>query len=112
MTKEEQDSCELGLHRLASDIHNQMTKNGFNESSKLEDIALMHSELSEAVENIRHSCLPSDHIPEFTGEEEEIADLIIRALHYTKKRKLRIIEAVFAKCAFNLTRPYKHSKTI
>ena len=43
-----------------------------------EAIALMHSELSEALEAHLHGNPPSDHIPEFSGLEEEFADLLIR----------------------------------
>jgi len=73
-----------------------------------EMIALMHSELSEALEYIRHGNPLSDHIPEFTGIEEEMADVIIRIMDYGKARCLRIPEAIEAKMQFNANRPYKH----
>ena len=41
-----------------------------------EIICLMHSELSEALEALRHRNPPSEHIPQFSGVEEELADLI------------------------------------
>jgi len=76
-----------------------------------EKLALIHSELSEALEGHRHGNPPSDHIPKFTAEEEEFADVIIRVLDTARERKLRIGEAVLAKMDFNATRPYKHNKT-
>lgn len=72
-----------------------------------EQIALMHSELSEGLEALRKD-LKSDHIPEFLGIEEELADVIIRIAHYTKRKNLRTAEAVIAKMQFNESRPYKH----
>lgn len=110
-TIHEEDFVE-GFNEVSFRIHSQMTKQGFNESTQLEDIALMHSELGEATEGIRHNNPPSDHIPEFTSEEEELADVVIRIMHYSKKRNCRIAEAIVAKCEYNLTRPYKHGKII
>lgn len=74
-----------------------------------EKIALMHSELSEALEADRKQLI-SDHIPEFSGVEEELADCLIRILDFAGHHQLRFGEALIAKLRYNLTRPYKHNK--
>lgn len=71
-------------------------------------IALMHSELSEALEGLRHGNPPSDHIPEFSALEEEFADVIIRIMHVADALNLRLGEAIIAKDEFNAKREFKH----
>lgn len=68
-------------------------------------IALMHSELSEALEAYRHGNPPSEHIPEFSGVEEELADLAIRIMDHGCARGHRVAEAIIAKMAFNAIAP-------
>ncbi len=71
-------------------------------------IALMHAELSEALEYLRHDNPPSDHIPEFSGVEEEFADVIIRIMDLAGRHGWRVGEAIVAKMVFNNGREYKH----
>lgn len=73
-----------------------------------EMIALMHSELSEALEGLRHGNPPDDHVPEFNSVEVELGDLLIRVMDFAKARGHRVAEAAEAKMAYNDNRPYKH----
>lgn len=68
-----------------------------------ERFMLMVSEISEAMEAVRKD-LHSDHLPEFLGVEEELADALIRIFDYCGEHKLRIGEAFVAKLAYNATR--------
>jgi NTP pyrophosphatase (non-canonical NTP hydrolase) len=69
---------------------------------------LIHSELAEALEGLRHHNPPSDHIPEFTAVEEELADVFIRMCDLATKRGWRVAEAIEAKMEFNDGRAYMH----
>lgn len=63
-------------------------------------IALMHSELSEALEALRK------------GDEanlaEELADVVIRIMDYCGHRGIDLENAILVKMAINKNRPYKH----
>lgn len=71
-------------------------------------IALVITELAEAIENIRAGYTPDDKVPEFSGLEAELADAIIRILDFAEARKLRVAEAVIDKARFNEGRSERH----
>lgn len=71
------------------------------------NIALVHSEISEGLEGLRKN-LQDDKIPEFTMEEAEYADAIIRIMDMSAARELRVAEALVAKMEMNRGREFRH----
>jgi NTP pyrophosphatase (non-canonical NTP hydrolase) len=108
----EQDDKEVvtTLYNLMYKVHMTAVSHGWWEAecNDGEKIALMHSELSEALEALRHNNPLSTSTPPFTNLEEELADVLIRVLDYAMYRDLRLPEAMLAKMQYNCNRPYKH----
>lgn len=81
------------------------------ERNKGEACMLIAQEVAEMFEGIRKGNPPSKKIPEFTIEEEEAADILIRLLDYAQGFNLRLGAATRAKMIYNVGRERMHGKT-
>jgi NTP pyrophosphatase (non-canonical NTP hydrolase) len=105
-----QDEFLYAIDIIATEANDNAHDKGFYDKpcELSRSIALMHSELSEALEADRVDNPTSKKIPEFSQIEEEFADVILRVLETSKERHYRIAAAVLAKHEYNLTRPKMH----
>lgn len=75
-------------------------------------LALIHSEVSEALEEYRNGRLPTEVYTGNNGKPEgipiELADVIIRVLDYCGYAGIDIDAAISQKHEYNKSRPYRH----
>jgi NTP pyrophosphatase (non-canonical NTP hydrolase) len=122
------DGCKNGPHKYYLDKHNNnpflrcslcdSIKEGaeafeliWDAATRRNDgelLALITSEISEALEGLRKGNPPNDQLPEYSYAEVELADVVIRLMDMAAARDWKVGEVVMKKMEFNKSRAYRH----
>jgi hypothetical protein len=103
--------------KVSNEVHGESVKHGFWKTDRGEvdrnvgeAIALIHSELSEALEAFRNGNSHDSALTMYGGVEVELADVIIRIMDLSTGFRWRVIQALFSKMEYNAIRAYRHGK--
>jgi NTP pyrophosphatase (non-canonical NTP hydrolase) len=112
VTAEEITGFVKGWAALSLAVHRNAVEKGFWDGVKNdgESIALMHAELSEALEAMRDDNPPSEKAEGFSCVEEELADCVIRIADFAAGRGLDVAGAIMKKRAYNAKRDRLHGR--
>ena len=104
----------MGINEFAKIVHENAVRHGWWEEEREfpEIAALIHAEISEALEEYRDGHAPDEVYFGEAGKPEgvpvELADAVIRIMDYCMRAGIDIESVMLRKHEYNVDRPYRH----
>jgi NTP pyrophosphatase (non-canonical NTP hydrolase) len=108
----------ITIARLQEEVHENARNHGWWDEARspAELLCLVHSEVSEALEEVRDNQPVGKFRLSVTGKPEgfgvELADAIIRICDFAEFYGINLTAMLRVKMQYNLTRPFKHNKAL